>query len=561
MPLAQGSSPEIISKNIAELVKAGHKQNQAAAIAYKEAGKGAKDMAPADWDAFVKGFLKWIGEEEDEPEHAQDERLALDRKSVRSYDSDRHLKVERTPISKANVCEYYGSEIPGAEELGLDPQKKYALLRDPAELKKAAETSNGKPLLIKHVPVNADDHQPDQVVGAVGTNAEFEHPYLYNALSVWAREGIDGIEDGSQKELSSAYRYRPDMTPGTYEGVPYDGVMRDIEFNHVALVREGRAGADVVVGDEKPKRKEVADMTKIVLSRKATYAAGVLSGYLMPKLAQDAKFDVTPLLKGVTAKNFKTETPRILAAIKKDAKLAQDMELDHLPELLEHLGKQDVQEGADAEPSSGLPMNAEEMAKKAKDESEAAEKADKDKKAADKKARDGAVKNFLSGKLSAEDMKAYDDMMGEAENGESEKANENEAGTEGGGGKDMKGKDAEPMVSKSAMDAALKKTEADTTAKVLKTANEISAAREFVFPWTGKLAMDTMCANDVYRAGLEALGLADKIKGVDPSAFKTILELQPKPGTQTRMATDETPDASGFASRFGKLTDRIALAG
>ena len=39
MPLEKGSSQEVISKNIEELVKAGHPQKQAAAIAYKEAGE------------------------------------------------------------------------------------------------------------------------------------------------------------------------------------------------------------------------------------------------------------------------------------------------------------------------------------------------------------------------------------------------------------------------------------------------------------------------------------------------------------------------------------------
>ena len=39
MPLAKGNSKEVIEKNIAELIKAGHKPDQAAAIAYKEAGK------------------------------------------------------------------------------------------------------------------------------------------------------------------------------------------------------------------------------------------------------------------------------------------------------------------------------------------------------------------------------------------------------------------------------------------------------------------------------------------------------------------------------------------
>jgi uncharacterized protein len=82
------------------------------------------------------------------------------------------------------------------------------------------------------------------VIGSTGTDAAFETPYLRNSLVVWARDAIEDIESEIKKELSSAYRYRADMTPGTYEGMPYDGVMRDIVGNHVALVDSGRAGPD-----------------------------------------------------------------------------------------------------------------------------------------------------------------------------------------------------------------------------------------------------------------------------------------------------------------------------
>lgn len=39
MPLKPGYSKETISKNVAELVRSGHDPKQAAAIAYKKAGK------------------------------------------------------------------------------------------------------------------------------------------------------------------------------------------------------------------------------------------------------------------------------------------------------------------------------------------------------------------------------------------------------------------------------------------------------------------------------------------------------------------------------------------
>lgn len=180
------------------------------------------------------------------------ERLAFDRASVRTYDADGMLHVSRTPISKANVCVYYGREVPGWEELGLSPDKPYKFLRDPEELKRAASTFNNKPLLDLHEAVNIVNPPKEMIVGATGGNTEFEHPYLYNSLVNWDASSIAGVESRKQREISSSYRWRPDMTPGEYEGEAYDGVMRDIVCNHVAIVPSGRAGPDVFVYDSKP---------------------------------------------------------------------------------------------------------------------------------------------------------------------------------------------------------------------------------------------------------------------------------------------------------------------
>jgi len=211
------------------------------------------DNPPQPLHPGVAAMLAQFFEEEaEEPEHqAQDSvAFALDRASSRAMDVDGRLRVARTHISKANVCEYWGREIPDYEALGLDPERKYKLFRDPEELKKAAPTFNGLQVMLDHVPVHADDHHPEQWVGALGTEAEFNDPYLDNSMIIHVREGIDAIESGEMKELSCAYRYRADMTPGkSSSGEAYDGVMRDIVGNHVALVKEGRAGSDVVVSD------------------------------------------------------------------------------------------------------------------------------------------------------------------------------------------------------------------------------------------------------------------------------------------------------------------------
>lgn len=219
--------------------------------------------------------------------------LAMDRApSVRSRDANGYLHVEVSNISKANVCSYYGREIPGAEVMGLDPDRIYQLYRDPEELARAADTFNNIPLLSEHVPVLPDSLPEDLIIGSTGTDAVFDGEYLKNSLVIWQQAAQDAIEADRKRELSCGYRYRADMTPGvTAEGLRYDGVMREIMGNHVALVIEGRAGPDVVVGDEVMKLK----------SRTALMISGAIQSLVRPLLAADAKIDLAPALAGVDA--------------------------------------------------------------------------------------------------------------------------------------------------------------------------------------------------------------------------------------------------------------------
>ena len=175
--------------------------------------------------------------------------IALDRGSVRRKDEDGHLHVGHSNFSKSQLRPYLGKEIPRAKEMGLDPEKVYTLYCLPEELEAAASTFAGKPLLLHHEPVTTDDHPQHLVIGSVGTEVRYNHPYLRAPLTIWRKDAIDAIESGEQAELSAGYRYRADMTPNTLRGVPYDGKMKDIRGNHVAIVKAGRAGSDVVVAD------------------------------------------------------------------------------------------------------------------------------------------------------------------------------------------------------------------------------------------------------------------------------------------------------------------------
>lgn len=178
------------------------------------------------------------------------DRIAFDRSnaSVRHTDENGFLHVAKSHASKEQVVPYYGREIPDYEKYGFEPEKIYYAYRPADELKKSLPTWEGVPLHLEHHIDSAEDPQHEHRVGTVG-DPEWNAPYLDISLVVWDQHAIDGINDGSYRELSMAYRYTPIKKSGNFEGVPYDFIMTDIRGNHVALVEEGRAGPDVLVAD------------------------------------------------------------------------------------------------------------------------------------------------------------------------------------------------------------------------------------------------------------------------------------------------------------------------
>jgi uncharacterized protein len=239
--------------------------------------------------------------------------LAFDKASARTIDKDGRMHVSRSNISKANVCPYMGKEIPMWQSLGLDANKIYRLYRDPQELAKGAATFNNLPILLDHTYVSAEKPEKERVIGSM-SGVEFGDPYLAADLCFWDKAVIDAINEEAIEELSSAYHYKADMTPGTTpEGEAFDGVMRDIVGNHLALVEKGRAGADVIVADSDPfyKKESAMKQTKLGKALMVTLAAA------SPKIAQDSA--LLGLVGGAVKKTFdKQKVVKAICAMDED---------------------------------------------------------------------------------------------------------------------------------------------------------------------------------------------------------------------------------------------------
>ena len=235
-------------------------------------------------------------------------------------------------------------------------------MRPPDELAKATPSFNKLPLMFKHTPVSAEKHRRDLTVGTTGDRAVFKDPWMFNTLAVWDRlDGIEGIEDNTARALSCGYAYEPDMTPGVWQGVRYDGVMRNIRGNHVILTKVGRAGPDIVVGDSMPPslakdRTMATQLSPVAL--KARRAAVIA---LTPMMAMDAAADITPAFVGLQRLDQKS-VARVTANVthilsgKIKPQLAMDDVSAGLRALLEALGGGGAPGAA---PAEDAPLNTE----------------------------------------------------------------------------------------------------------------------------------------------------------------------------------------------------------
>jgi uncharacterized protein len=500
--------------------------------------------------------------------------LALD-ESMRSYDRDGHLHVRVSHITKACVNGYRGGEIPGCDKLGLDPNRTYMLLRHPAELQKAAATFNNLKILDQHIPVTAYDESRERVIGSTGTDAAWNAPYLDNSLVFWSGHAIAMIESGAMRELSSAYRYTPIMTPGVYLGQRYDGVMTEIIGNHVALVEAGRAGSDVVVMDSKPKEMRM----KTALSSSAAYMAGSAVAYLTPLLAQDKKLpDLKPLFAGVTRKNWAQKRATVEAAIVRAAKpvLASDAEV-HIHEHLDGAGG-DAPD--DAAPPGGDPNGGNGGLAVGGAANEGTNPADNGNGGAGDDDLAAKVQQLLQGQIDDNDLAIILHALKSVKPPDAGNGNGNGNGNGGGADNDPNDDDKKPEgaadqdgvvdkpdtirngntpamdknpVTKVAMDAAIQKAVGEAIAKTTDRLNARDLAKTFVRPWVGDIAVAMDSASEVFKFALEQMG--EDVKDIHPSAYKALLSKIPKPGEQERQprVPHHAMDADGnkdYLARF-----------
>lgn len=138
---------------------------------------------------------------------------------------------DRPILTTTGIFEYLNSDGSVRRELRL-PDEVFA----PESL----ASYQGKPIIITHdAGLVTTNNVHEEQIGTILTEG------YRNGNDVRAEIVIhdtDAMKDCGLKELSLGYNLDLDETPGEWNGQHYDAIQRNIRINHLALVREARAG-------------------------------------------------------------------------------------------------------------------------------------------------------------------------------------------------------------------------------------------------------------------------------------------------------------------------------
>lgn len=199
-------------------------------------------------------------------------RIKIDNElSHRHIDENGFLYVDRSPILKSGVLEYYGAELleEGQEEIDgvrIEPDKVYKVYIPHEELEKGKDSFKLIPITNKHSWLGLEgENAKGKQEGSTGEEIFIEGEYLYSPLKFTNLDTIDEIMSGKKEELSSSYFNK--LTKS--DNPDYDFVASDIKANHLALVDKGRCGSDVRVLNNKMEfNMKTKNETKLIVGDK-----------------------------------------------------------------------------------------------------------------------------------------------------------------------------------------------------------------------------------------------------------------------------------------------------
>ena len=151
----------------------------------------------------------------------------------------------------------------------------------------------GKPIIITHdAGLVTKDNVHENQIGTILTEGYRSGDDVRAEIII---HDTDEMQECGLKELSLGYNLSLDETPGVWNGQKYDAIQRDIRINHLALVREARAGEQARLNIDSRDSGTTLKGGKVMKAKKSTpkntsrRSDGVLSPEELAKAIEEYK--------------------------------------------------------------------------------------------------------------------------------------------------------------------------------------------------------------------------------------------------------------------------------
>lgn len=150
---------------------------------------------------------------------------------TQTYYTEEGYLIDRPILTSTGIFEYHNYDGTVRREL-----------RIPDEVfdKDSLASYKGQPIIITHDAGLIDKTNVRK--NSVGTILSEGYKTGDDVRAEIVIHDTDELQRSGLKELSLGYNLELDETPGVWNGEPYDAIQRNIRINHLALVREARAG-------------------------------------------------------------------------------------------------------------------------------------------------------------------------------------------------------------------------------------------------------------------------------------------------------------------------------
>lgn len=194
-----------------------------------------------------------------------------------TYTDEGYLK-DKPVMTSTGIFEYRNDDGSIRRELRL-PEEVF----DPASL----ASYKGKPVVITHdAGLITSDNVAENQIGTILTEGEKDGNDVRAEIVI---HDTEAMKECRFKELSLGYNLDLEEEPGVWNGQPYDAIQRNIRVNHLALVREARAGDQARLNiDSRADKTILTGGHKAMAKKKAVRPAVRNDGILSPEQLQEA---------------------------------------------------------------------------------------------------------------------------------------------------------------------------------------------------------------------------------------------------------------------------------